>query len=277
MDIKDPIETGKLSLDDNFLFPIKETGYHCRIVDPFSDRAHRHDFYELTYCKSGGGIHVVNGQDYPFTTDSVFIVSPEDTHYFYDYGNSTALTICIHPDELLSFLETYGMENEDCFKSGGKPFFIQVPSSDQQYLKYVSDNAWVRDPLKRTPFLKLFLGHVLTLYLRQNLVDERPIPEAFSRALSEMSLEYNVRKGVHAFYRIANLSHSQLCRLTKQYLGMTPHEYVNSIRMQIAYSYVTTTSVDFETIAERIGFSSYSHFYELFKEHYGTSPSQLRK
>jgi transcriptional regulator GlxA family with amidase domain len=121
------------------------------------------------------------------------------------------------------------------------------------------------------------VGRILTLYLQQNLVDERAIPETFSNALLEMSLEQNVREGVRAFYRIANLSHSQLCRLTQQYLGMTPREYVNSIRMQIAYSYVTTTSVDFETIAERIGFSSYSHFYELFKEHYGASPSQLRK
>lgn len=277
MNIIDPIETGKLSLEDNYLFPIKETGYHCRIADPFADRPHCHDFFELTYCKSGGGIHVVNEQKYPFTANSVFIIAPGDTHYFCDYGISTALTVCIHPDELLSFLKTYGMENEECFKSGGKPFSLQVPTTEQQYLKYTSDNAWVREPLKRTPFLKLFLGRVLTLYLHQNLVDERAIPEAFSRALTEMSVEYNVREGVPAFYRIANLSHSQLCRLTKQYLGMTPREYVNSIRMQIAYSYITTTSVDFETVAERIGFSSYSHFYELFKKHYGVSPSQLRK
>lgn len=265
-----------ISFHQDYLFPIIETGYHCRVVDPFADFEHYHDFYELTYCMSGSTVHIINGEKYPFPQNSAFIVCPGEKHYFMDFNNASALTICISPMEFENFLKAYSLETMACFQPNSAPCFLQIPASEQLYLHNLCENALIRQPLERTPHLKLFLGRVLSCLIQQQLLDCRPIPDNFLKALSDMNQLCNAREGISAFLRLTNLSHAHLCRLSKQYLNMTPHEYINNIRMQYAYLFVTASRASFEAIAEEIGFSSYAHFCKLFRERYHASPFEVR-
>lgn len=260
---------------DVLTFPFPETGYCCRLVDPFTTAEHSHDFYELTYCKSGSTTHVINGKKYVFPENSIFIVPPNGTHYFIDFYNVSALTICICPTKFETFLKAFSLENDPCFRPGNEPFFLELPTSEEPYYRNLYSHIMISEPLDRTPYLKLFLSRTLSCKMQQDL-DKRPIPNSFLNAISEMEKLANAREGISAFLRLTNFSHAHLCRLSKQYLNMTPHEYINNIRLQYAYSIIVEEHASYEEIAEFVGFASYPHFCKLFQERYHISPSKLR-
>lgn len=261
------------------MFPIVETGYHVGIRNPFSDYDHSHDFYELIYCTSGKGIHVINHKHYDFPSDSICILRPGDTHYCVNYETATALTICVHVEEFKNFLVSYGLEDFEALKCHSKvePILLKIPNSEVHRFRKLYEMIIIREALSRTPYLKIFVGNMLSCIIQDNQPHASAIPDSFRKVLLDMNELENLRSGVTAFLKLSNLSHAQLCRLTQKYLNQTPNEYVTQIRMEFAYSYITSTSIGFEELADLIGFSSYSHFYKLFKNKYHISPSQLRQ
>ena len=261
------------------MYPIVETGYHCGILNPFSDLNHGHDFYEIIYCTSGSGIHIVNGKEYEFGSNSICILRPGDKHYFVQYESADALTVCVHIKEFHNFLVSYGLEDYAPLQcnSAEEPTLLQIQSSDVHRFRKIYETIIIRETLARTPYLKIFIGNILSCIIQEIHTHASAIPDSFRKVLIEMNRIENIKGGVPTFLTLANLSHAQLCRLTKKHLNLTPNEYVTQIRMEFAYSFITSTSIGFEDISDRIGFSSYSHFYKLFKNKYQVSPSQLRQ
>lgn len=276
---KTPQPTTFVSYVQPDMYPIVETGYHCGILNPFSDLNHGHDFYEIVYCTSGSGIHIVNGKEYEFGSNSIFILRPGDKHYFVQYSTAEALTLCVHTKEFHSFLVSYGLENFAPLQcnSTEEPILLQIPNSEVHRFRKIYETIIIRETLARTPYLKIFMGNILSCIIQENHTRASAIPDSFRKVLIEMNRLENIKGGVSAFLRLSNLSHAQLCRLTKKHLNLTPNEYVTQIRMEFAYSFITSTSIGFDDIADSIGFSSYSHFYKLFKKKYHISPSQLRQ
>lgn len=256
-------------------------GYHCCIANPFCTNEHTHDFFELSYCISGHAKHFTNHQEIPIDGGTLFIMRPGESHYFKSYTNANALTVCITQEEFLSFLKVYNLEDCEFFKSEGLrtplPPHLKVSSIDSFYLQNLCENIIASAAPNSSPYLKCLLGYALEMIIRQNEEAANKIPKSFRHAILQMNQLDNIRGGVKSLLELTNLSHAQLCRQTKKYLNMTPHEYVNSIRMKWAYSLITNSTINMDDLADSVGFSSYSHFHKLFKETYNISPSELRK
>lgn len=43
---------------------------------------HRHNHYEIIYIKKGSGVHFINKIPIPYRQSNLFLISPEDEHYF---------------------------------------------------------------------------------------------------------------------------------------------------------------------------------------------------
>ncbi len=253
-----------------------ETGYSCRLSDPLTSMVHCHSFYELIYCIAGSCTHVVNNKKYPFYEGSIFIVPPRSVHYFVDFYATTALTICISPEKFEFFLKAFSLSHDPCYKDGNAPFFLEISSAEKPFFHNLYSQIMSHPPLDRTPYFNLFLAHTLSCKIQQTL-PKQPISSTFLKALAKMKTLPNAREGMPAFLRLANVSHSHLCRLSRQHLGMSPQEYITGIRLQYAHDIISEESVPFEEVAEMVGFSSYPHFCQLFKKYYNISPSMLRK
>lgn len=75
----------------------------------------------------------------------------------------------------------------------------------------------------------------------------------------------------------AGMSRSAFAREFKAALDLTPMEFVARVRLNHAHRLLLTTGIGVEGVAAAVGFSSRSHFSRLFREHYGTDPSSLRR
>lgn len=73
-----------------------------------------------------------------------------------------------------------------------------------------------------------------------------------------------------------HFSKNHIINLFKQEYGVTPTEYLNSLRLQKAMHLLEATSASAEAVAAACGYNNYSHFYRLFCRKTGESPTQWR-
>lgn len=74
----------------------------------------------------------------------------------------------------------------------------------------------------------------------------------------------------------AALSTCYYLRKFKEYHGVTPHQYLQSVRLRAAKEQLTVTAHSIEQIAEDCGFCSASHFIMAFRKNTGLTPLQFR-
>jgi len=66
-------------------------------------------------------------------------------------------------------------------------------------------------------------------------------------------------------------------RIFKEQVGVTFHEYLNSVRLRRAKNLLWDTSLSISAISYECGFSNISYLNRLFKKKYGVSPGEYRK
>lgn len=77
--------------------------------------------------------------------------------------------------------------------------------------------------------------------------------------------------------RVAYLQPGYFCRFFKKCMGVTFLEYQNELRLSFIYRDLTTTGDPVHEILERHGFTNYKLFRRMFGEHFGDTPSGVRK
>jgi transcriptional regulator GlxA family with amidase domain len=92
--------------------------------------------------------------------------------------------------------------------------------------------------------------------------------------LMQINLHRSVR--VSELARSVRLSRSRLYYLFKAEVGMSPVQYLKSLRMQKARSLLETPLLNVKEIAAIAGYNDGSHFMRDFKKTYGITPSQYR-
>ena len=106
--------------------------------------------------------------------------------------------------------------------------------------------------------------------------------EAQPHAKLEPVLEYihanfNRELTNHELSRIVNYHPHYINLLMKEHTGTTLHSYLTRYRMLEASKLILNTDKAIEEIAYETGFKNPTHFYKIFKQHFGISPSQCRK
>lgn len=106
-----------------------------------------------------------------------------------------------------------------------------------------------------------------------NGLRDKRLRQLIQTVVSRPEDEWNIEK----MTAIANLSRAQLMRLFKQQTGISPHAFVNLIRLRQAAVLLRQTADSVLSVALNVGFQSETHFGKAFKKQYGISPGQYRK
>ena len=77
--------------------------------------------------------------------------------------------------------------------------------------------------------------------------------------------------------QLSYLSEYYYSRVFKEYIGMTPHEYLNAVRISHAQNLLISTSLSVEEIAWKTGFPQCKSFIYRFRSITGITPGQYRK
>ncbi|MGJ7505950.1 helix-turn-helix domain-containing protein [Variovorax sp. GT1P44] len=101
-------------------------------------------------------------------------------------------------------------------------------------------------------------------------------PSALQRVRAHIDQNLCEHIDVAQLAAMTGLSACHFSRAFKQSVGVPPHRYVLSRRVQAAAALVRSTDRPMSDIALEVGFSDQSHFTRVFTAHMGASPRRFR-
>lgn len=245
---------------------------------------HTHDFAEILLINTGGLIHRANGEKQRLTAGSIVFLRPDDLHGFVPDGDFEQAEVVELDFDLDLFLSLSVYFENDAFLqqltvSVQPPsFLMDAASTNALYTRLLKLNNPAVAPQLRKIKLKILLAELFARFFidETNLLSESQVPDWLETLCAEMRKEENLIAGLPRMQKLACRTPGHLCKSFQKYLGKTPTDFINELRINHAARLLSDTHDEIVRIADRLRFQSLSRFYHLFKRHYGLSPAAYR-
>jgi AraC-like DNA-binding protein len=105
---------------------------------------------------------------------------------------------------------------------------------------------------------------------------DRALPLPLQNALTALHRAYNKPITLNQLAGYCGVTPEYLCRLFRRYLGITPWQYLERLRLRVAHYLLQETGLSVGDVAFLAGFNDLRHFQRLFKRAYGKPPNSVR-
>ncbi|HJA92310.1 MAG TPA: AraC family transcriptional regulator [Candidatus Eisenbergiella merdipullorum] len=253
---------------------------------------HTHTFYEFFLISKGRGIHRINGSSTLLSEGSFVLIRPSDRHG-YDFLNQYDLEL-INVSFLPSIFESL-CRLFDCPPSLftgpnlcpqiqlQEPLLSDIRGKMLQFERFSAKKECQGS--EKRQYLLSVLPWFLYPFLRV-LSQEKgepsdkvphPLPGWLSGLLRQMERPENYTAGLPRLIELANLSQEYLTRSFRRYLHMTPTEFINLRRMELAASLLLEGKMEIIEISQECGFHNLGYFYRVFQKQYGCAPGEFKR
>ena len=242
---------------------------------------HSHDFIEFFYVLQGTCEHNYNGVKTQLQVGDAFLLVPCDKHQFVKTPNSN---LFLHRDIIFTYDFFKGICNtyqENLYQDIiDKKYKLNFKITNEEITKIESMIPNLIINLSETRYelvTKVITKTIINWIIEKNISLNVTYPNWLIQIINIMNSPYNANFSLNEFLKTIPYSYSYICHKFKDYIGVTMTEYNNQQKIKYAYSLLKTTTLSIEEICNKIGFSNLSHFYNLFKKYYNTTPNKIRK
>jgi AraC family transcriptional regulator len=249
---------------------------------------HAHPHCHVLIKAEGADTQFSVGPDLvPLTDRQAVLVNAWEPHaYVHDQRRprTIILALYIEPEWLGNFRHNWA--------ASGSGDFFQQPAGEltPQIRRYAMDLAqlMLADPAAGSAHEQL-LSSLMTAVierftawrkvvppLRLALRDHGPFDWRVRRAIDLLRRDPQAPCNVAALAREAGLSRAHFYRLFERCTNVTPHVYLNVLRMEIAVRAIVHEPATLSDLSSRLGFSVPAHFTRFFRDHAGVKPSEFR-
>lgn len=231
----------------------------------------RNDYHLLyLYC---GELNIKTNKNQFVLKNGQLIIFPPNTPFTYTNPNKSKI-------EYL-WLNFSGTNAENLIKSvyleTGVPMGVSVP-------KYVFEafETLYAEYNERTPFfdtaITYKLMHIMVLFGRARFNNNKGNVDiaALTTSLTYINDNFSEEISTEKLAEMEHLSTSHFRRLFKSKTGMTPTQYITTIRLKHAEMLLLKTDMNIKQIAETVGFDNQLYFSKVFSKHFGKSPKNFR-
>ena len=234
-----------------------------------------------TTRSSWSGDHVA-----PLTDDLAVLVNAWETHaYVHDPSRKNALILALYiePDWLRSFRPNWAASGSPGFfeHSAGEVSahirqtaldlaaeMVHEPGASRRQEELLSE-LMIAVIERFTPWRSI--GASLREIARSSAVDFR-----VRRAISLMRSNPAAPLSIERLASEAGLSRAHFFRMFESSTGVTPHVFLNVLKVELAVGAVVDGDESFSAIGDRLGFSAPAHFTRFFRDHCSVAPSEFR-
>lgn len=257
--------------------PVPQMQYHFanqhnvfQINSP--ERPHIHDSYEIYVNVSGDVAFLVNNRLYPVKRGDVIVSRPGDVHICVYQSDAEHECFCFWlncPEDspLLAFIKHDDFSN-----------FIHYSDDTRRELLRLLYRLKDAEDSCREPARTAYVFRLLTLFNEgEQTEQENPaLPQSIQQVLDYINANFTQIHCVDDIVKETHISHSTLNRWFRTYLKLSPHKYIEALKL----SYAQKLLLDGRSVTEvcnTSGFTDCSRFIAIFKGKFGQTPLQYQK
>lgn len=256
---------------------VTSCGYYRIINMPFftTERPTGRKDYQLLYIASGKAHFFFNGKEQIISEGNIILYRPDEPQkYFYcNIDKTEVYWVHFTGSEVESFLSRYELTPmKNVFYTGTSPDYLQL------YRRMIQELQLCRPDYEE--LLSLTLHHIFLVihrHLKEGRKTGSDIQTEIERATHFFNEHYNTSICIEEYAKARHISPCWFIRSFKQVVKMTPMQYILSLRMMNARSFLENTAYNISEIAEAVGYDNPLYFSRLFHKHTGLSPSEYRK
>ena len=231
--------------------------------------------YQILYVASGKAHFWFNGIEEIVDSGHMVLYQPKEVQKYVYYVEDHPEVFWIHFTgyDVKNILEYHGISlDQHVFYSGTLPEYkmsFRKIVQELQQCKYGYED-----------YIASLFNNILLLVSRQQQEGENAatnIPEEIEAAAAYFNEHYNTKISVEQYAESLHISTNWFIRNFKQYMKISPAQYILSLRMVNAQSLLENTDYNIGEIAEIVGYENQLYFSRVFKKEYGVSPAQYRK
>ena len=234
---------------------------------------HDHDFYELFWVQNGEVRHHLPEGTVTLGEGDVVFIAPGQRHGLQGRGaHALIVTICFHPDLINGLSERHPDVQGHLFWAGAG--YVQSHRGIRELAALNHAAVQLERSRADTLAAEAFLLPLCAELMAENLPSD--LPPWLTEACLAAKDPAVFRNGSAGLVARTGKAHPHVSRMMRKYLGQTPSDYVNRIRMEHAARALTTDDEPVSEIAAECGIPNMSHFHKLFRATHGITPLQYR-
>ncbi len=244
--------------------------------------------HEIYICVQGEATACVGESTYPVKPGTVLLYNPREHHelfttslepydryvLLFHYSELEGLWSGIDQTLLTMFSDREDYHNNLLYLQPHE--FQHLVTMLEKALSYQSTANGLDDALLYAQFLKIL--HFLNQQYLQSAKKQDPnchFP-IVAKALNLIEEQFITLQQVDDLASQLHISTSYLARVFKRQVGTSVYEYIRNMK----FAYAVKLLSDGRSVTEACfdsGFNSYSHFIQMFKRKYGTTPHKYQK
>lgn len=264
----------------------------AKAVDEPDHFAHYHEFLEILYLIEGKMNIWLNDKLFEFNEGELIIINSNESHRLESVADeSRYLVVKFTPKLLCTFQQTPGEtryilpflnEKSDQPRVYSKAF---VDAAGIPGLLFDAINEWNEKGVGFELALKADVLKVIRFVVKylsdkgftvKASVTGANIQQTMSNVLQYINENFTSVSEKDVADRFG-ISYSYFSRSFKQTMNMSFKEYINYLKINEAQRLLLTSPDSIQDISEKLGFSSSSHFINVFKKQKNCSPKQYKK
>ncbi len=268
------------------------------LKERFDEVEHAHEFIEMVYFQSCGGMHCVDGKYYRINKGDVCIIDRMATHSYIQDVEAEQKSAVVYnvlfrqnfindkldPDEpFIVALQRWLFGRVVTEKEEDPRFFLIKSDNKQKFLSYFDDMLIEYTNKKEgyTSVIRSLLTHLFVQMFREYVKEIEPPLDTYKtqiigKCINYIAEHYKEQLSVKDLAKIVFVSPQYLNKLFNVYMQQSVGEYIQSIRIEEACRQLKMTDWSINTIMNNIGYADRKFFTKTFKKKMGVTPMEYR-
>ncbi len=221
---------------------------------------------------------MINGEKKKLYPGDLVMIRPDDEHTFTSADSGIILMNLAFSMEEVKFLRSRYFPGSESFfwTTNHLPYLAKL---ELRIIQRITQRAESSNSFRTT---QLYLDSLLLFIFRMVLPEDRmgkklEMPEWLVNAFHNFNSPIHFEAGVNGFAKLCEKHVDYVSRMVKKYFNKTLSELIRDKRLTFASRQLIITNTPIKLIAKECGYENLGHFYKVFKQVYGQTPSNYRR